>query len=611
MVTQHSPLDAIIGAAISFPSLREELGSIPIEMLPIHSDLLTALLASAEPLTRSTFKIWAEQQTTIPAKIVGMMTVYNRCNMAKGTLTEKQALEQFHLLKPSLMGDYINAQLAKSDRLFMEEKATLPLDVALRNHQNRINALQPEALPNGDDPLAVKPTIHLDRCKMPRTVTAIMDYLATATSEPVGIKHLFAAISIIGTAAGKRLTFHNWGTDYFSNLGVVILGDSGTNKSGLFNTMRRLLDNVLSLNYPATATIEAFVEHYCDHLPPDKKRTGVETARLKREICERHNQRRVGEMVLIDEFRAFFLTLVPEGPQAMRNGALLCRLLDAQYVDMSTVTGGIRVLGPTAFTFVGFSQADLWNTEVRTVAQQSSGLAARIIPVNGSGFAIKGYEQQPGTIEECQNALRSLVPNVFPTDSNPFMDDSNHASMTFPWLAGGDVRVRFGQEQGVDELGKARDWFRKSRLAKYAQTSSRHEYKLIESKTLIQAAKVAAILRLAEAVENSEDLANGIDAAKYLELGFDLVGTAHLANLYHEVELTEHSARMDKIKNCIARKGTATARDIVRSMNIKTHEVHQYLDLMLHAGEIRRVSKGKTTGFAVSKSVECQTDSRR
>jgi len=450
-----------------------------------------------------------------------------------------------------------------------------------------------EIMPPEVDPFAEQVTIPLSRQRLPAPISDIIDYLAVRTSEKPSVKHLVCAAAILSSAIGKNVKFHNWGTDYYTNFAAVCLDQSGSNKTGLYNTTFRLVSELRQTYAPATATIEAFVENYCEHVPADKKRSSEETRRLKAAIYEKHDAKRNGELVLIDEFRAFLLTMVP-AEQAIRNGQIFCRLLDAAPVEMATITSGVRVLGSTPFTFLGFSQADPWNTEVRNVTQQAGGLAGRIVPVNSARFGMTGYHAEPADDEKCRKwllaASRVRPGGQTANDSDPFGIVSEAPAC---WPASDTITVTFGNGDG---LGAVKEWFRSQPHPIYAAKNSRAEYDLLEPKILIQAAKFASILAVAQAIETNA-LASVLDASKWLKVSFAVIGLSHLTNLYHEAQLTEQGQKLDKVLAFVRRRHGATKRDIVRSTNMKSMEVDNAIALLIGSGEVIRKKHGKTDAY--------------
>lgn len=591
---QTEAQEDLIGLALKDLAAAQTVAALPISTFdPMYELLITAIARQAdigELLTREAYRYALEQREMKPSETAGALGAMNRCTMrgvpvkvenlstcvarVRDAGQKRMAVDAMVRLAADLKAGDVPAAARKAiaglERV-CDTEATAPADA---------------------DPFTQKVEVAIHRDRLPKPITTIMDFLAQETHQRAGVKHLFCAAALIAAQAGKRIKFHNWGVTYCTNFACVILEPSGENKTGLHNTTNRVGDDLVPIYAPATSTMESFVAGFCEHLPADKKRTNDETRRLKRDIYRKHDQNPAGQMVLVDEFRAFLLTMVPKEQQT-RNAQILCRILDGQPVEMDTITSGTRVMGNSALTFLGFSQADPWNTEVRNVTQQAGGLAGRIIPVNPSQFDLTGYSPEPSTKGECRDWLSAV---------SATLDGSPRADTDAPWSDaasypppddGNTTWAHFGEG---DKLGDAKRWFREQAAVAKAVKNNELEFALLEPKILVQAAKLAVLLRLAEATEHGE-AAGPMDASGWLRIAFKLVGTAHLSNLYHEVKLTEQGARMEKVKSVIRRKKGATARDIVRTTDYKPADVNTIIALLASSGEIIKRPAGRTEKY--------------
>jgi len=592
----ENDFERLLGAAFSDTTLRKQLvDNIQPDQVEASAVLQAIANYPTGHFSRKNLTNTLSDLGYTPAELAAASTQYNRCNMKAG-LKEGEAENLLKDLTQRLRESTAIKTATEALKLIHADKK-LSIEERVGLAMSKLAGITP---PPSDEPtFSEKQTLNIKRENLPKLVCAIMDYLFHETCEAPSSKHLFETITMLASVIGKRATFRNWGTDYYPNIAVAILNASGTNKTGQYNSLKRLLKAAkVPVSTPTTSTIEALVEHYCETIPNDKKRKTDEKRRLMAESYDRFAEFLDGEFVLIDEFRAFLMALLPfEQTTRTRNEQILCRLLDNGDVAMSTITGGVRIIGDSAFSFLGFAQADPWNTEVRSTSQQIGGFAGRIIPVNGKSLILEGFKPEQSSDVDCCNqleALRNLLSGSASVIDSPF-DETQ--SLKPPTVAKA-ITIYFGREGDV--LGEAKHRFRQTELAKIALEHDKAAFELMEPKFLIQSAKVAAILMLAECLETHPDLSDGLDASKYIDLAFALVGNAHLSNHYHEVVMTEQGMKMDKIKGIIRRRPGCTKRDIVKYTNMETNIVDRYLYTLKESGDIISRPTPRTTKYYLS-----------
>ena len=430
---------------------------------------------------------------------------------------------------------------------------------------------------------------------LPPPLQTLMDYFASQLQQPGSLQSLFCGVYCIGASVGKRVRFINQATPYYPNLSIAILGDSGSNKSGMYRLVTDLLDGVApSLSYPSSMTMEAFLERYGDCISPDKNPDGGAKERRRARIAEirqQHQQNLDGEAIVVDEFRAFLLSMV-RNEDSVRQGQLFCRLTENLDIEASTVGKGVRILADPCIALLGFSQIDPWNSEVRTSTFQTGGLAARIIPINPKQFQLQGHQVGHVNREKALEVLRAV---------RTIGETSSASSQR--------INVSFGS--GGDPLGEA-----KARLAAmpyiahFAQEQP-DEWALLANKILIQAAKLAALFAMAQEAHRQCGQPSGgslavdpweptktLDAAPFIDLCFQLVGIAHISNAYHIAVMTEQAQRIERVASVIKRKGRdgTTTSYLVKRTGFHKRDIQDYVQMLMDDGVVEPVkSEGGRT----------------
>jgi hypothetical protein len=196
---------------------------------------------------------------------------------------------------------------------------------------------------------------------------------------------------------------------------------------------------------------------------------------------------------------------------------------------------------------------------------QTGGLAARIIPVNGQRFDIVPIEPLPVGQSDAVRAIMSLSETVNG-------DFDGHKKIT----------IGFADEG----LSKAKGWFAALSPMAEKKTDEAEAVSTLESKILIQSAKLAGVL----AIASLDKFSDKVDANQWLKVAYPFVGYSHIANLDHISEMTEQGQILAKLRRLFNRKGPMTQRDVAKFASMKPSEVYGYLRMMVAAGEVRQIS---------------------
>lgn len=429
-------------------------------------------------------------------------------------------------------------------------------------------------------------TVTIGHDQLPQYVRDVANYLATARECKVGLGEVVAALFACQAVTGKRLRITNRGRNYYANLWAVVLADSGTDKSGLAELVQGLLEPqgdalqlAPALDVSANSTMEGFLRYHGGLVPPDR---GADRASLKakeRDLVAQHRADLEGSALLVDEVRAWIGQMIPEVARQV-NGPLLCRLVDNGDIVTRTKGEGVAVLGDACISLLGMGTPDRYNAEVRNPHNVEAGVAFRIVPINCTQTQLTGYTGEPGSRERALAALAAV--------------------RSFAATAG-TVGQRIGVTYGTspDPLGEAVDEFAATPLAAHFQQVRAEEWKRLRSKLLIQSAKLAATMALAQRAEECEafDYVFGqpeveeVDASPYLPLCVRLVGAAHIANSFHEVMVTEQAERMERVLNVVRRAGKdcAPMHRIRERSNMDGRTADDVVALLVAKGEVAKV----------------------
>lgn len=570
-LTETNPIERLIVIAWKDREVAELLAALPDSKFkePVFKHVieqhLSDLPADKYKITEKSFKERSDRLAHTPAEAAAWRYQYGTLKMNHRNATVAEAPALFETLR-LLESQSLRSAAAKA---LQQDK---PLPEIIDMLSNSFQAPKPEEL-------NTQCSYTLPEC--PRLLQQIASAIATELAETIAARHILAAAVIIGAVAGKHVGFRNRGAKYYCNLALVILGDTGSNKSGFYQVVKRMIAGVVNYDCPAASTLEGFMDTYCDTVPPDKKRQKADTQNLIKQAEAKQLLDRHGSLVILDEFRAFLETMVPKS-DSVRNGQILCRLVETESVKMTTATGGIRVLADTCFTFLGFSQIDPWNDEVRNAGYQTGGLAGRIIPVNPKQFVLNGLPTEPVTIE-LGTASLMLIKQLF----HPIDTPTDYSERSF--------EVYFGED---DALGALKASFGNTPIGQLASETP-DMWETLQSKVLIQAAKLATIFAIAEMAEASTPTPR-INAAKYLAHCFQIIAGCHVGNSWHEVLNTEQRELMNKIENTLRRKGGCTKRDLLQNHNLKGWELDQLIKAMLEADVINTTKQGKKTIFRLT-----------
>lgn len=586
-----SPEESLLYLAIKFKNCRATVLNRKLDFDSMYHRLMEAVAwadqQGAPELSRFTFDTWLQRtfpQMT-PAERVSQIAVYGRISLKA-------------MLKPDDMPGLL-LRLDDEQKSKQTQKAVQLLNAGqIEDGLAELAAAKPEQadelrakyaaagkLPPEPDPFADITRVEIPA--LPKAVDAVISNLMAATNEPFSIKHLLVAISVLSAACGKQVMFFNRGRYYYTNLSIVILGKSGSNKTGLAASTYRVMEACgIDAKKWSTTTSEAFLDYYGEIISKEK---GEERRRLTVEICSQQRANSSGIFCLVDEFRAFIKTFVPDN-DSIRKGQLFCSLVENEDIFTATKTNGSYVLADPCISFLGFSQTDAFNGEMRSVQFQQGGLAGRLIPVNCERLDAD-YAPEDQSLDDVKNVIQWL--KYSPSKVNVIFGDS------------------------PDPLGESKKRLRTHPLVQYVMKDMPEMYETLESKILIQGAKIAAVLAAAETVEKTAIDDNPfsageneappeikeINAGKWLDFGLSLAALAHLSNAYHIVEQTEESEKIQKIKHLIKRKGEMSKRDIAKYANMQPYQIQQYISALVDSGEIVEITSkgGRTKVFRVVK----------
>ena len=173
------------------------------------------------------------------------------------------------------------------------------------------------------------------------------------------------------------------------------------------------------------------------------------------------------------------------------------------------------------------------------------------------------------------------------------------------------IGVTFGES--ADPLGEAKHTFASLPYAQYFRQNSPAAFELMESKILVQAAKLSAVLALCHEADRQADADQltpyqpvyTVDAAPWLPMAYTLIGHCHISNAYHEIKMTQMQEQMDKVIAVIRRAGNditkKTRRQVCRCLNLKSREAQELLDLLEEDGTLKRVP-GKICYYKLSRN---------
>jgi len=446
--------------------------------------------------------------------------------------------------------------------------------------------LHTDAPPEVDVASNKKETCPLHHSRLPLAIRGIVNHLAKATDEEPNIKHIFSALLTLGAAVGKRAMWKNRGNEYSTALAAAIMAHSGDNKSGLHNQVELVAAPYVATDTPSSSTLEAFLEMYGQRVAvdpthaPAKKLADIQHAKAL------GRQNRMGHFLVIDELRTWLLTMVPTMEQ-IRAGQALCKIIDNVDYTNSTVRNGCRVMAGTALTFLGFTQVDEWNNEMRTARFKIGGLAGRIIPVNPQSFDIREWG-----------------------DDN-YTDYGTHLGQINALLANNEITIQFGNDPKVDVVGEhKRQFLALDKVKEYTKNITESELNSMINKIVVQSAKVAAILAIASVAEQWQDndtafgghvsnpTIDTVDPTPYLVLAFQLVGYSHLMSASYISATTEEGDRLDRLMTLIDRKGNqgATTRDLYKAMHLPARDIDGLIRMQMDAGVIREVEQETRQG---------------
>ena len=548
-------------------------------------------------LTRQSFKRWMEttKKVKIPSEIVGQLGVYNRVHIS---LTKPDDLP---MLLEKVKTQFIRHKSLEHLKQYNRDRnqvGDLEANRRLAERNQALDCLVDDEIQDEAHPFADRLTANAKRESFSAAFTSIMDYLSTKTAEPAALRHFFCAALAVGNIIGKRAIWENRGSTYFLNLSAAILGDSGSNKSGFCRSMLTLMQGLGDIDNPSSSTFEAFADYHGTVIERDAKELKEQRSARVEFIIDHDRQNPKGVFLLIDEFRAFIKSMVPDHDSEQK-ASQFCRLFENDDLVIRTKTKGYAIMGNMCLSFLGFTPSDPWNCDMRSAKFQQWGLGARIIPVNPKTFDISGYESQSGDLDKARTELQRI---------------HDYLSMTTRVRV--PIEIVFGTDREIDLVGQEKEHFRQQTAVAWVLKNNPDQYQLIESKIVVQAAKLAGILAIADKAstfqkeddpfasdaqpqEDGEESPKPItiDAKRFLRGAMTIVGMSHLANMYHGAVTTEQREMMQQIVSVVQKRKGATRREIIQFANLRPYDVDQYLGALVSDGILlKRPSPSGRTG---------------